>query len=174
MALRKKDGKNEFRLNEFILSGVLTPGITAGMTKDEISDKLNLPLDKPEIDTPDVDIFLVDLTGGIVVQLSFDKAQICYDISISTKYNEDTALFLEIDGVKMEVKEEIAFTDLTSIFERLNIDWTFNRKQTYLQTVCIDLGKGMHCYYSFGRKEDNDFGFFDIRCLLEGHKWMDV
>lgn len=92
-----------FRLNEFILSGLLPPGFTTGMTREQISDKLSQSLDKPVIDTPDVDVYIIDLADGVAVELSFDKEQLCYDISISAKYNENIALLVEIDGDDSEL-----------------------------------------------------------------------
>ena len=157
-------------MNDLLLTGVLAPGITAGMTIQEINALLHQPLDQPDITTEDVDLYIIDLKGGPTVQLSFDKEQICYDISISAKYNGETTLFVDIGSDRIQIREEIAFTDLISIFQQLGIDWKFEKKRIYLQTVCVYLGNNVNCYYSFGRKEQNDFGFFDIRCLLNGHK----
>jgi hypothetical protein len=140
---------------ELFINGSFYPGLTVGLTKSEIGKLSGQQLESPDFQTPDVDHYIVKMKTGIVLSMIFDKEDICFDISLRIKENE-------------ELNEAISFEDLIA---KLNVAWEFDKKKTYLQTICIRLNNGLRLYYAFGNKDDNDYGLFSIRSILETHKF---
>lgn len=161
-----------FKLNELIVTGVLPLGFSVGMQKNEIEMILGKHLDEPDIVTEDVYYYLVQMNEGAIWTLIFDKEHICFEAKLDFDENPFIDFGIQTEMGIEKITKETSFEKLVNILSYLKIDWCFDSKRTYLQTVCILLQNGLRIYFSFGDKEDNDFGLFSISALMESHKYM--
>lgn len=161
-------------LNDLFITGRFSELITVGQTKDAIENTLGSPLGVPDIETPDVSLYYLEIKPGLVVSISFDKKSICYEIDLALEESIQTRFYLCLDNNSESIHEHIPFEQLLNIISKLNIEWQFDPKRVYLQTVCILLSNGLRLYYSFGNKENKDFGLFSIKSILEGHEYTSL
>jgi len=157
------------KANDILITGSLYPGLKIGLTKSEIEKVLLLTFGKPDIETPDLEYYLIDTETGIVLTIIFDPKGICYEIKIDFKENKDLNLTVEVGEEIENINEHIPFEKLIEILSLLNIEWEFDRSKIYLQTICIRLKNGLRLYYAFGDRVSDDYGFFSLRLLLETH-----
>lgn len=165
--------KKNVLLNKLFLEGQFGPGIKAGLTKPEIEKLLGHTLTNPDIVTPDVDSYYVDLETGVVLTILFDKKHVCYKVNLDIRENTHLDLVVELEGRVEELSREIPLQSLVQIIYSLNIPWEFDPKKVYMQTVCLHLENGLRLLYSFGKKEENDFGLFSIHSILEPYTFLD-
>jgi len=165
---------HNIELNDLFITGKFSELITVGQTKDDIENTLGSPLGVPDIETPDVNLYYLEIKPGLVVSISFDKLNICYEINLALEEDTKTHFFIRLDNNTETIHEHIPFEHLLSINSKLNIEWQFDPKRVYLQTVCVLLNNGLRLYYSFGSKENKDFGLFSIKSILEGHEYTSI
>lgn len=159
-------------LNDLIVKGHSYIGINVGMSKIEIEEVFGKPLGKCDIVTDDVNYYLVQIRRELLWTLVFDKEDICFEIRLDLEKNENLHFYIEIrDKLKM-VNNEMKLDDIIDFLSSFNINWQFDSKRIYLQTVCILLKNGLRMFFSFGDKESNDYGLFSISFLLESHKYF--
>jgi hypothetical protein len=162
---------DRIELNELFTTGRFSEHIRVGLTQEEIETTLGLRLGSPDIETPDVNLYFIEIKPGLVVSISFDKNNVCYEIDLAIDESPKTHFYLRFGDITEDIHQDIQFEHLLSLISSLNIKWHFDSQRTYLQTFCIFLDNGLRLYYSFGNKKDNDFGFFSIKSILENHRY---
>jgi hypothetical protein len=162
--------KNSIELNDLFINARVFEHLTVGLTKENIEQLLGLKLKNPDIETPDINLYYIDLRSGLEVSVIFDKKNICYEINLDLDENSEANFFIRIDQSVEEINRHTPFEHLLSVICKLNIGWEFDRKRVYLQTVCILLENGLRLYYAFGSKKESDYGLFSIKLILENHE----
>jgi len=158
-------------LNDLIIDGVFYLGLRVGLPKNEIEKILGKSLTNADIETPDLLCFYVELVTGLVITIFFDKEDICYEIDLKFEENRHSKLILKVAQRTEKIDSTTPFDKLILNFLKLNLDWAFDNKRVYLQTVCIRLMNGLRLYYAFGSQVDNDYGLFSIKSILETHRF---
>jgi hypothetical protein len=156
-------------LNSLFVQGDIFPGLKVGQTKKEIEFVLGSALGDPDIITPDVTYYVYETKAGVNLVIVFDKNDVCFEIRIDLDKNANAGFVVTLYNASQSINSSIHFDMVIDILRQLNIEWQFDTKKTYLQTVCILLKSGVRLYYAFGEKEANDYGFFSIKSVLEGH-----
>jgi hypothetical protein len=161
-------------LNDLMINGNFFFGLEVGLAKKEIEKLLKQPLGTPDIETPDVNYYVVEIKTGVLLTIIFDKEDICFEIKLDLEENKDLNLIVQIEGTAERIDEDISFEKLISIISKLNIEWSFDSKRVYLQTVCVLLKNRLRLYYAFGEKNENDYGLFEIKSILETHRFSQL
>ena len=161
---------NSIELNDLFINARFSEHLTVGLTKENIEQLLGLKFGDPDIETPDISLYYIELKSGLDVSIIFDKKNICYEINLDLDENREVNFFIRIDQSIEEINKNTPFEHLLSVIFMLNIEWEFDRKRVYLQTVCILLENGLRLYYAFGSKKENDYGLFSIKLILENHE----
>jgi hypothetical protein len=161
---------NSIELNDLFINARFFEHLIVGLTKENIEQLLGLEFGDPDIETPDISLYYIKLKSGFDVSIIFDKKNICYEINLDSDENRESNFFIRIDQSIEEINKNTPFEHLLSVISRLNIEWGFDYKRVYLQTVCILLENGLRLYYAFGSKKENDYGLFSIKLILENHE----
>ncbi len=80
--------KKNINITDILINGSFDLGLKAGLTKLDVEKILSKPLGAPDIDTPDVDYYYMDMKTGVCLVMIFDKAGICYAMKIKLADNE--------------------------------------------------------------------------------------
>lgn len=161
-------------LNDLITNGDFYLGLKVGLRKDEIERVISKPLGIPDIETTDVNHYIIEMETGINLSIIFDKEDICFEIKLNLEENSNLNLIVQLEGQFERINEDISFEKLITIISKLNVEWEFDERRVYLQTICIRLKNGLRLYYAFGNKLENDHGLFLIGSILEPHKFSDL
>ena len=152
-------------LNDIILYGSFYLGLKVGLSKHDIERILGKPFGNVDIETPDLNFYYIELKNGLVLSILFDKQDICFEINLNLEENKDLNLIIQFEDHLETINPTIPFEKLIAIISKLNVEWEFDIKKIYLQTICIRLKNGLRLYYAFGNK--NDYGFFSIKSIIE-------
>lgn len=158
-------------LNGLVIDGSFYLGLRVGLTKYEIEKILGKRFGTADIETPDLDSYYIELKTGVVLSILFDKEDICYEINLDIEENKDSNLIVQFEQQIERIYRTIPFEKLVATILKLNVEWEFDNKRVYLQTVCIRLKNGLRLYYAFGNKSNNDYGLFSIKSILETHRF---
>jgi hypothetical protein len=157
-------------LNTLICDGTFYAGLDVGLTKQEMETRLGYSLSDVYIDTPDVSHYLLELKDSLTLSVLFDKKDVCFELKFDLKDNRQVEMGLQCGNRWESITEDIPLERLLTTLADLNVEWTFDSQQVYLQTLCIRLNNGLRLYYAFGEKSQGDYGFFSIRSLLDTHE----
>jgi hypothetical protein len=165
MKIINKTQMNTIELNDLIINGFFPAGLRAGLTKTEIEQVV--PLGDVYIDTPDITQYMVETNNGLCLSIIFDKQDLCVDMRLDLEENRDLDLVIRYEKEEIAIDENTPFEEIIEILAELDIEWAFDTKKTYLQTVCIRLKSAIRLYYAFGSKEVDDYGLFLITSIIE-------
>jgi hypothetical protein len=157
-------------LDNLLISGSFFPGLRVGLTKQAIEIIIGRMLDKVYLETPDLKCYLAEIKTDYFLTLYFDKNDLCFEIRLDFEKNKDLELIVQFG----RISENILFEKLISIILKSNVEWEFDIRRVYLQTVCVKLRNELRFFYAFGKKDENDFGLFAISSILEPHVLTNV
>jgi len=163
--------KKNIDITDLLVNGSFDFGLKAGITKFDVEKILSKPLGAPDIETPDVDYYYMDMKTGVCLVIIFDKVGICYEMKIKLNDNEKINFVVQIGNKIEKIDDKISIDKLISILAGLNIKWTFDTKRMYMQTAIMLLQSGISLHYAFGEKKSNDYGLFVIQSNLANHEF---
>lgn len=154
-------------LNNLLVNGCFDC-LKPGQTKQHLEEALGRSIDSPDIDTPDVDYYEIDTEAGATLVIIFNKEGICAEIRLDFDKNESVRFVVDLGkGKSQQLKRDVSVDVLVDVLCSLGIEWEFDPKKIYLQTIVFRLANGLMLYYSFGEKKYRDYGFFSIKSALE-------
>ncbi|MFD2885330.1 hypothetical protein [Chitinophaga cymbidii] len=150
-------------------TGDFYPRLKVGQTKGEMENILGFELGEPDIETEDVDYYLLKMITGVCLVVLFDKEKICFEIRLDLDKNKHIDFMIKCNDHIQRFDSNISFESLIDIIRQMKIEWEFDKRRSYLQTICISLKNGLKVYYAFGERSADDYGFFSVKRVLEGH-----
>lgn len=155
------------KLNNLLVSGYFD-NLRLGQTKQQLEEALGRNIGNPDIETPDADYYEVDTEAGVTLVIILNKAGICFEIRLDFDKNESVKFVVDLyKGKLQQLKRDVSVDILVDVLSRLGIEWEFDPKKIYLQTIVFRLNNGLMLYYSFGERKNRDYGFFSIKSALE-------
>src|SRR5690242_2858245 len=127
--------KKNIKINDLLSSGYFLPELRVGLKKQDIEKVLGKKLGPTDIETPDLNSFRIGLESGMQLSILFDKEEMCFKINFDLEENESNNLIFQCDQTIEILNENTSFDKLITILSNLSVEWQFDGRKTYLQTI---------------------------------------